>query len=243
MGGGRRIRAAMLIAATFLICWADRLAAAEHDDVTRVLLFSGRDVWRHGAFVHGGLIWGPHGFDRNTPLLRLLLSGGVYRYDSGSLGGRRVIGAEGVAQVMPGWQIRRGAFEAKFFFGPEYQFHKLWPDDPGSRLRGPAFGLRFTVDLWAEPTPATMVAADASLSSIATSHSARAAVGWRVLDRFYAGPETQVYGGDGYRQWRLGAHVTSMKAGDTEWSAAGGWALDSEGRSSLYLRLGVLQRP
>jgi len=233
----------MLFAIAFPICWAsDRLVAAEEGDGARVLLFSGRDVWLHGAFAHGGLIWGPYGFDRNTPLLKLLLSGGVYRYDSGSLGGEQVIGAEGVALVMPGWQIKRGPFEAKIFFGPEYQFHKLWPDDPGNRLRGPAFGLRFAVDLWAEPTPATMLAADASLSSIATSHSARVALGWRVFDRFYAGPETQVYGGDGYRQWRLGGHVTSMKAGDTEWSAAGGWAIDSEGRSSLYLPLGRLQR-
>jgi hypothetical protein len=242
MGGRRRVGAALLAAAFLISCASDRLLAAEDDADARVLLFSGRDVWRHGAFAHGGLIWGPYGFNRNTPLLRLLLSGGVYRYDSGSLGGARVIGAEGVAQVMPGWQIKRGPFEAKFFFGPEYQFHRLWPDDPANRLRGPAFGLRFAVDLWAEPTPATMLAADTSLSSIATSHSARVALGWRVFDRFYAGPETQVYGGDGYRQWRLGAHITSMKAGDTEWSAAGGWAVDSEGRSSLYLRLGILQR-
>ena len=88
-----------------------------------------------------------------------------------------------------------------------------------------------------------MVAGDASLSSIATNYSARAAFGWRVLDRFYSGPETQVYGGDGYRQWRLGLHITSMRTGDTEWSAAGGWAVDTEGQSSLYLRLGVLRRP
>jgi hypothetical protein len=145
--------------------------------------------------------------------------------------------------VLPGVQVKRGPLEARIFCGPEYQFHRLWPDDPGNRLRGPAFGLRFTVDLWRESTPETMVAADASLSSIVTSYSARAALGWRLLDRFYAGPETQVYGGGGYRQWRLGADVTSMKTGNTEWSAAGGWAIDSEGQSSLCLRLGILQRP
>jgi Cellulose biosynthesis protein BcsS len=63
-----------------------------------------------------------------------------------------------------------------------------------------------------------------------------------VLDQFYAGPETQVYGGDGYRQLRFGAHITSMKTGATEWSAAGGWAVDSDQRSSPYVRLGVMTR-
>lgn len=243
MGGGRRDCAAMLFAAAFSSCCVGASASlAEDGEVARLLLFSGRDIWRNGVFAHGGLILGPFGFDHGAPLLKLLLSGGVYRYDAGDLGGQRVIGAESVAQALPGFQVKRGPLEARIFFGPEYQFHRLWPDDPGNRLRGPAFGLRFAVDLWGEPTPETMVAADASLSSIATSYSARAAYGWRLLDRFYAGPETQLYGGDGYRQWRLGAHVTSMKTGNTEWSAAGGWAIDSEGRSSLYLRLGILQR-
>lgn len=246
MGDRRRVRAAVLIAAVFCLCCecvSPVAAQADDDDVAHMLLFSGRDLWRNGGFGYGGLIWGPYGFDQSAPLLKLLLSGGVYRYAAGSFGGKQVIGAEGIARVLPGWQVRRGHFEVKVFFGPEYQIHKLWPDDPGNRLRGRAFGMHFAVDLWNEPTPTTMVAANASLSSIGTNFSARLAVGWRVLDRFYAGPETKVYGGDGYRQWRLGAHITSMKTGDTEWSAAGGWTVDTDGRSGPYLRLDILQKP
>ena len=244
MAGGKRVRAAIIFAAACLAsCASHRPAAGEDDDVARILLFSGRDIWRNGAFAHGGLVWGPYGFEDGAPLFKLLLSGGVYRYDAGDLGGRRVVGAEGIAQALPGFQVKRGHVEARIFFGPEYQIHRLWPDDPGNRLRGRTFGLRFAIDFWGEPTRTTMVAGDASLSSIATNYSARAAFGWRVLDRFYSGPETQVYGGDGYRQWRLGLHITSMRTGDTEWSAAGGWAVDTEGQSSLYLRLGVLRRP
>jgi hypothetical protein len=33
-----------------------------------------------------------------------------------------------------------------------------------------------------------------------------------------------------------------MKTGDAVWSAAGGWALDTNKRSSPYLRLGFMQR-
>jgi hypothetical protein len=91
-----------------------------------------------------------------------------------------------------------------------------------------------------------MVAADLSLSSIATSNSARAAYGWRVFDEIlgglYVGPEIQYFGSDGYRHLRLGAHVTSLKTDDIEWSAAGGWAEDSQGRASPYLRLNLLKR-
>ncbi len=63
-----------------------------------------------------------------------------------------------------------------------------------------------------------------------------------MLDQFYFGPETQAYGGDGYRQWQLGAHFTALKTGDTEWVAAGGWARDTTGLSSPYARLGRVMR-
>jgi len=102
--------------------------------------------------------------------------------------------------------------------------------------------MRFAIDLWSEPTISTMAAADASLSSAGSSYSARVAFGWKLFELFYAGPETQVYGADDYRQLRFGAHITSMKTDDTEWSAAAGWALDSDRRSSLYVRLGLLQK-
>ena len=103
-------------------------------------------------------------------------------------------------------------------------------------------GLRISTELWDEPTNQTMIAADASLSTIYTSYSARISFGWKILDQFYSGPETQVYSADGYSQRRFGVHVTSMKTGDAEWSAAGGWSVDTNNRSSPYLRLGFMQR-
>jgi hypothetical protein len=92
-----------------------------------------------------------------------------------------------------------------------------------------------------------LIAGDAALSSVATSHSARIAFGWRVAeemltDGVYVGPEMQYFHSDGYRHGRLGLHVTSMKTESTEWSAAAGWARDSDGRSGAYLRLGLSSR-
>ncbi len=217
-------------------------AFAGGDDDAHAIVFSGRDIWFNGAFLNGGMLWSPTSLDEDGVLLKVLLAGGLYRYDAGDLGGERVVGSEFLVQVLPGWHVKRGTFEAKVFWGPEYQHHHLSPDDPGNNLRGGKLGLRFAAELWDEPTATTMIAGDASLSTIGGSNSARAAFGWKVLDQFYAGPETQVYGGDGYAQWRLGAHVTSMKTGNAEWSAAGGWARDSNNRSSPYLRLGFMQR-
>lgn len=243
----RRVRAAAVTAAAFLLCGVCVLAgpARSDDDDPHAMLFSGRDIWRNGVFVYGGFLIAPGGFEQDGFMLKLLYSAGFYRYNAASLGGEKVIGLEQQAQMLPGFRIKRGEAELKFFFGPEWQRHRLWPEDPENRLRGETIGLRMASELWYEPTPASMIAADLSLSSIVTSQSARAAYGWRVADEifngdgFYLGPETQYFGAEGYRHWRLGLHLTSLKTEKTEWSAAGGWACDSDGRSSPYLRLGV----
>lgn len=242
---GRRVRAAVLIAAAFVVCWRGLSAgpswAADADDA-RVILFSGGDFWRNGAFAHGGLLTAPGGFNQEGFLFKLLLSGGQYRYNANGFAGERVTGSELSGQVMPGWRIKRGDVEIKYFFGLDIQKHRLSPDDPSNQLRGRSTGLRMAAELWYEPTPATLIAGDVSLSSIATSHTARAAFAWRLLDRFYLGPEIAHYASDGYRHLRLGAHVTGLKFYNYEMSAAGGWARDSDRRASPYLRFGVMMR-
>lgn len=244
----RRVCAAVIAVAAFILCvfLVAGAASASEDEAEQTMLFSGRDIWRNGAFAYGGFVHAPGGLDQDGVLLKVLLSGGLYRYDAANLGGARVTGAEWVAQVLPGWRIKRGDAEFKFFMGPEIQVHRLRPNDPDNKLRGRSFGLRMAAELWYEPTPDMMIAADVSLSSIATSDTARIAYGWRILDDMlggvYVGPELQYFGSDGYRHIRLGAHTTTMKTADVEWSAAAGWARDSAGRSSPYVRLNLLKR-
>jgi hypothetical protein len=218
-------------------------AFAGNDEDATVILFSGRDLWRNGVFTYGGFLTAPGGFDDDGLMLKVLFSGGLYRYNADDLGGEGVIGAEGTAQVLPGFRIKRFGIEAKVFFGLDFETHRLWPDDPGNRLQGTDVGLRFAAELWYEPTPATMVAASLSLSTIVTNSSARLAYGWRVCenvfeDGFYVGPEAQFFGADGYRHWRLGAHITGLKAENYEWSAGLGYARDSDGMAGPYLRMG-----
>jgi cellulose biosynthesis protein BcsS len=244
----RCVCAAVVAVAAFILCGLvlAGAASASEDEDAQTMLFSGRDIWRNGAFAYGGFVHAPSGLDQDGLLLKILWSRGRYRYDAANLGGDRVTGTEWLAQALAGWRIKRGDAEFKFFMGPDIQIHRLSPDDPDNKLRGSSFGLRMAAELWFEPTPDMMIAADVSLSSIATSDTARIAYGWRILDDMlggiYVGPEFQYFGSDGYRQLRLGAHLTTVKTADIEWSAAAGWARDSAGRSSPYLRLNLLKR-
>ena len=211
---GGRVNAATVIAAAFVVCRVglSTSPARAGDDGAHFLLFSGADLWRDGRFMHGGLLWSPEGIDREGFTLEAMISGGTYRYASGALNNALVIGADEEAQVLPGWRFKRDRLD------------------------------RGAVNLWFEPTPATMVAADASLTSIANGYSARAAYGWRLHDWFYLGPEAQTFACIGYSQLRFGLHLTGLKTEQWEWSAAAGWANDSDGRSSPNLRLGLLTR-
>lgn len=247
MGRWGRVCAVTFVAVAFFVCCVcvapSPVRAGDADDeIARVMLFSGRDIWVNGAFLYGGFLWSPRGLDEAGFTIKVLSSGGLYRYRSGALGGAQVIGVESTVQVLPGWRFKHGHLEAKVFVGLDFEKHWLWPDDTANRLRGRAFGLRLAAELWAEPTSETMLAADFSLATIGPNYAARLAAGWHVLEQFYAGPELQVYGGDGYRQLRVGLHLTSLKTEASEWSAAGGWAMSSDDCSGPYLRLGFLQR-
>ena len=193
-----------------------------------------------------GATFAPGGFEDDGVLLKVLFSAGLYTYKAPNPIDGQFIGLEEYGSILPGWRIKRGNAEFKFFFGPEFQKHRFLPDDLTNRLRGNSLGLRMATEFWLEPTADTMIAADFSLSSVAVNSSARAGYGWRVLEEMlgglYVGPETQYFRSDGYRQWRLGAHITSMKTEDVEWSAATGWAMGSQGRASPYLRLNILKR-
>jgi hypothetical protein len=67
----------------------------------------------------------------------------------------------------------------------------------------------------------------------------RAAVGYRVFDAMFVGPESQML-------WcgnlEVGAHITALRFAALEWSAGGGWSMDSDRRTGPYLRLGFSAR-
>ena len=99
------------------------------------------------------------------------------------------------------------------FVGLEIKNDVTVPYDPSNRLHVTSARVRAAVNLWFEPTPSTMIAADAALTSIATGYAARAAYGWRLYDWFYLGLEVQTFACAGYSQLRFDAHITALKTG------------------------------
>src|ERR1041385_1525717 len=192
MAWGRRVHAVASVAAVLGFCCVLLLspppAYADDTEGARAIVFSGRDVWLNGAFLNGGVLWSPTTLDDDGLLLKLLLSGGLYRYNAGDLGGERVIGSEWAVQLLPGWHIKRGTFEAKIFAGPEFQQHRLWPADPGNRLSGSQFGLRLSGEIWFEPTATTMVAGDAPSEPLAIRLLAASALAGRCSICSMSGP-------------------------------------------------------
>jgi len=228
--------------ATFVLFVVAAQAGADAPDDHSFLLFGGTDLWRDGAFFYGGTLWSPAGrFEAEGFTLKLLLSGGGYTYPSGGLH-TEVDGTLVSAAVLPGWRATRDGVSVGFYAGPAVQDYRLTPNDPGSRLRGLYGGAEFDGNIWFQLSPTMMATANGSIVSIGPTGSVRAAVGWRLFEPFYVGPEAQGIWCAEYQQLRLGAHVTGFRIEGVEWSAASGWAIESDGRSGPYVRLGFNAR-
>jgi hypothetical protein len=135
-----------------------------------------------------------------------------------------------------------GGMTVALYAGPIVQNYWLMPFDPGSLLHGFYTGAQVAADIWYQPTPATMTSLNASVASIGFIGTLRTALGWRLSEPFYIGPEAQALWCIDYQQWRLGAHVTGFRVDGFEWSAGAGWAVESIGRAGPYLRVGVNTR-
>jgi hypothetical protein len=241
MGRVGGVIAACLWAAAWLACpecaAADANAAEAHFD--RYLLFGGFDLWRNGDAAHGGLLWSPGGLASEGFTLKLLFAGGDYGYDSG---GTTIDGRYGLTSAMAGWRFKRDRLEITVFVGPDFQWNRLTPDDPGNRMRGTHVGVRFGGDLWYQPSDSFMATTSVSLSTIGPNYWTRAAIGWYLFDRAWIGPEIMALGGDRYQQFRAGIHATAFKTGLFEWSGGVGYTRDSDDRNGGYVRIGVLTR-
>jgi Cellulose biosynthesis protein BcsS len=242
---------ACCVAAAVLACGSRALAQALEPDtpqpdglsggtrVERVLLYAGFDIWRFGRAAYGGFYWAPDGLNKDGFITRLFVSRGVERYDAGA---RRFDTDIIRAAPLAGWRFSQGTFELKVFAGPELENRVLTPDIPAATYRGTHIGARIATELWWEPMPELMLTSALSASTNATSHSARVAAGWRVVDRFWTGPEISASSDAFSQQVRIGAHLTGFKFEALEWSAAVGYVTDSYHRGGVYGRIGVLTR-
>lgn len=206
----------------------------------RFLFFSGVDVWRNGLAGYDGMLLAPQGdLNKDGFLVRLFMSDNIEFYDTAT---RRFTTNIFRASALPGWRIKRGDLEVRMFAGPTLEIRGFKPAVQIDRLSGSRFGVQLASELWWEPTPAMMVAAAAAVTTVNSVYSARAAAGWRLLDRFWTGPEISMSTDRFSTQYRLGAHITGLKTGILEWSAGVGLVQDSFDRNGVYGRISALFR-
>lgn len=203
------------------------------------LLFSGVDAWRNGGFAYGGFVWAPQGLEQGGFALKAISGTGRYSYFSAPL---EITGRNFMVALMPGWHVTLGRSEVTFFVGLDAQRHRLTPHDPANLVRGTHLGLRAEIDYWSEPVTGMMLNGSAAATTINGGYWTRAALGWRLFDWAWIGPEVAALGDASYRQARVGAHVTGFRTGPLEWSAGLGFVEDSDNRSGAYGRIGLLAR-
>lgn len=220
-------------------CAALNRAEAGGDANPSLLLFSGTDIWRYGAFLYGGFIWSPAGADGFT--LKTLLDGGKYSYVSSALQ-EDIDGTKLSAAVLPGWRFTRDHLTVTLSAGPVAQDYRLTPADPGSRLHGFYLGAESSADVWHQPNALTMAALNGAIASIGPTGYVRAAIGLHLFASAFVGPEIGEFWCSDFQQAEFGAHVTGLRIDQVEWSMGSGWALTSDQRSSPYLRFGVSAR-
>jgi Cellulose biosynthesis protein BcsS len=216
---------------------AETATTSEND--THFLFFSGGELWREGATVHGGVLWSPDGLSQEGFTFKLLLAGGTYRYRSDE-----IIGQYGLVAAMPGWRFKHDRFEAVIYLGLDAQDHRLVPDDPSNRLRGVHTGVRAGMDLWFEPVESVMFSTAWSASTIGWNFWSRAQAGVRIPGLGWIGPELHALGDlrypqQTYHQYRAGVHLTGFRTNDYEWSFGAGYVADTDRRTGAYGRIGL----
>lgn len=238
----RSIVAAVFAVAGVAACAVFFVAKANGAANPSLLLFSGTDIWRYGAFLYGGLIWSPAGLNADGFTFKMLLDGGNYNYLSSGLQ-ENVDGSKLSAAALAGWRFSRDGLTTTLFAGLLAQDYRLAPADPGNRLNGFLVGAEAAADIWYQPNANTMAALNGAIASIGPTGYLRAAFGARLFDRAFVGPEFGEFWCGDFQQIELGAHVTGLRIGDAiEWSMGSGLARTSDQRSGAYVRLGLSAR-
>ena len=234
-----RVAGAVIVAAvaSVFFCievgWADPGASSPS-----FFLFGGTDLWRYGQFLYGGTLWSPSGLNADGFTLKLIANGGGYSYFSDGLQ-TEIHGTTISGAALPGWRFVRDTLTVNLFAGPAVQDYRLSPYDPGSRLHGLYAGAQAATDIWYQPAANVMAAVNGSVASIGPTGSLRGALGYRLFDALFAGPESEMLWCGNFEQFEVGAHLTGLHVNASEWSAAGGWARDSDRRTGPYVRLGI----
>lgn len=205
----------------------------------RMLYFSGIEAQRWSLGAYAGAQWAPGRIDREGFVLRMLMSDSIerfttpnYRYDTQIFRGA----------VMPGYKWSRNKVELQVLGGIGSEVDAKLTNHAALTWRI-KLGAQISADLWWEPTRALMLQSSFTATTIDSGYSARVAGGWRLLERYWIGPELAASHDYFSSQYRVGAHLTGLRTDEYEWSFAAGRVWDSYQRDGIYGRIGIVVRP
>ena len=140
--------------------------------------------------------------------------------------------------VLIGHQWALNGIYLAAYAGPEAHQEQLAVGGRVYRFSTPRPGARAQLELWAHPTPNTLVTGTLVTGTARTSLWARASAGLRVIGPAFVGPEVTVYATPTYRETRFGGHVTGFGFGILRMRASAGWMIDdAHRRGSPYAGL------
>ena len=115
------------------------------------------------------------------------------------------------ASALIGWQWLRPSYTLSGYLGPEVEHER--ESAASAQARRPLAGVRVQAELWAHPTPETLVTATAIAGTARGHFWSRASAGYATWRGVFFGPEISHYRTDDFREWRLGAHATGFALG------------------------------
>lgn len=134
------------------------------------------------------------------------------------------------SNLLGGHQWNRPGLFLTALAGLEVQHEQLTVAGRVLRFSKPRYGLRAEGELWSHPTDWSLVTASTVVSSARGSVWARASAGIRTGRTLFLGPEIGTYVTDTYREWRVGAHLTGLRAGILQGRLSAGWSMADDGR-------------
>ena len=178
------------------------------------------------AFVVMGLADGTAAFARAPPA-----QGGFWYAPHGEIAGSLLLGAR--------WAVPGGRVTA--VVGPGV-VRKQEADPTGApRWLRARIGPVALAEIWAHPRPDLLLDATLVASAPARSLWARAALGIEVREGAFVGPEATLFADAGYREVRLGAHLTGARIGPL-WLRLSAGAIVHERCCAPYLAVVVSRR-
>lgn len=224
MGGGSGARAAD---------WYTGAPAPEERDAWIVAVDGYATVGPGQSRFSGGTVTA-------APQGDLLASGPRLRFD-GMLGSYRTAGGgrgdQAEVSALAGYAFVAPDAVLSAYVGLNLRSNGLANVAAGTVADSTTLGVKTVLDLYARPTPATMIHATGSYASAFNAYYGRLRGGFSAFAGGYVGPEFALLGDDNYRQWRAGLHLSGLQLGPMQLGIAAGYARDAARKGGLYTTL------